>query len=187
MRTHSLLYGAAIVGLFLLSTTAIAAETTVVPASYAIRETATASSVRVIALPVQASDLGLELLGPNIWRFVVIAPKSVHNMDLILEVEEKGGQARILTSISLKQREEWPANGRLTVLVAQAVSGEDLKTAARAKYLVQVNGFSYASVDKKGFITRFITMPDYGMSGMLLLNPVIRKSSSTTVFHPSDL
>jgi hypothetical protein len=142
LRTHLFLCGTATAGLFLPNTTGAVAQTAAAPVLKA--PTAWVKSLRITATAVPRTDTS-ELLGLNMWRFSIIAPKPTRHANFILEAEEAGKPVRRLASVRLdSQSGGWPINGHLSIFVGQYPLYNSQGGDAKARYQVRVNGFRSA-------------------------------------------
>ncbi len=91
------------------------------------------------------------MLGLNLWRFVVTAPKPAHQVDVILEVQSKGKPPQRLLVMRVNPQIGWPLNKRLNFLVGEYMpSGDQLESGGKVKYLLKESSFRAAPLLQLG-------------------------------------
>jgi len=100
------------------------------------------------------------------WRFVVTAPKPVHQVKALIEVQEQGKPSQLLLSLPMNPQMGWPMNKRFTFFVGQYLpSGGRSEAADKVKYQLRVSGFRPAPLTEFGGSTaeEIVTNPFSGM------------------------
>ena len=148
MRNCSTLHGAAFIGLAVLcagcATTQPLPPFTPPPAA---APTAWAKSAKITALNINETDES-QLLGLNMWRFNIMAPKPNHQINFVVEAQEIGKPPRTL--VSLPMEPGWPMNKRLSVFVGQSPLYDGKNMSAKANYQIRLDGFRDAPLRQMG-------------------------------------
>ena len=146
MQNCFLLCGAATAGLFLMNTASATAQTAAVPSIASQAASAWAKSVKITAVAVPETDESA-LLGLNMWRFAVTAPKPAHQVNMILEVQSKGKLPQGLLVMRINPQFGWPLNKRLNFFVGEYMpSGDHLEADSKVKYLLKESSFRPTSL-----------------------------------------
>ncbi len=163
------LYGTAIMGMALICTGCATAQIALAPPAVksAVPATAWIKSVKITAVYVPETDES-QLLGLRMWRFVVTAPKPVHQVKALIEVQEQGKPSHLLLSLPMNPQMGWPMNKHFTFFVGQYLpSGGRSEAVDQVKYQLRVSGFRPAPLTEFGGSTaeEIVTNPFSGVGG----------------------
>jgi hypothetical protein len=159
------LCGATTVGMALICTGCATAQTPAPPPIKAAPATAWTKRVKITATAVPETD-GSQLLGLNMWRFIVTAPKPVHQVSALIEVQEQNKPSHVLLRMLMNPQMRWPMNKHWNFFVGQYMpSGGRVEAADMVKYQLRAGSFRPAPLTEIGGSTSeaLVTNPFSGM------------------------
>lgn len=157
----------AIAGALLLTATGAGCGQAAGPSHSTLPTGRRATVLKIVPVPVKQDDEA-NLLDLSMWRFEIAGPKPAHRITFIVEERAPGKPARRLVTEFVEPGIGWPLNSHLSIFVGSYPLNDNLRSAAKAKYVVRVDGFRASGLRSFGAKTdsAYLDNPFSGMEQM---------------------